>query len=243
MNTGYNEAITIDQVISSAKADLGIMDNNSYDVVLEKWINEGVRHLGTNQLFVKRPVILTIQDNRATLPAGFRRFLGMRFKSQIELINQDGSSSGRTACLPLLYLDTSFLNQCGCDTSNQSILTPYIGSFEFIGNEILFRGNIPDGTEVELSYMGFWVNDDCMLLIRPDFERALSAYSRMKFLQAFHEVKGNFTPMFLREAKGEWQAQKKWVKGLATAQEFQNDKYMMRQLSKAWFILQTIPTN
>lgn len=238
---GYNQTIPIDQVVSSTLADLGLMSDNNYSVLIEKWINEGVRHTGTNQLFVKKPATLTVENNRATLPPGFRRMLGLRFVSVEEVTNADGSTSQRTVCLPMLYLDRDFMtNECGCDTSHSNFFANYVNSFQIVDNEIVFFSPILDGTKVELSYLAIQTDDNCIYLIYSDFERALSAYARMKFLQAFPEVKGQFTPMLLQMASREWVAQKRWLKGLATMDEFTKNKYMIRMLSLAWFTTQPI---
>lgn len=235
VSLGYNESITIDQMISSVRADLGIIDNSFYDILLEKWINEGVRHLGTNQLFVKKPSVLIVSNNRVQLPSDFRRFLGLRYMQDVVVINGDGTTTTTTRCVPLIYIDQQFSSECGCNSNGSG---NFLASFEIIGNQIIFKQNVSDGSKVELSYMGFQVDDNCMLIIRPDFERALSAYARVKFLQAYPEVRGNFTMILLREAKQEWINQKRWVKALAINQEFSENKYQIIALAKAWFVRQ-----
>ena len=242
MNLGYNSTITIDQVISSVKADLGLIDNSFYDVLIEKYIYEGVRHLGTNQLFIKKPLTLTVSNGRASLPKDFRRMLGLRYHANVEIERADGTTETTTRCVPLIYIDRTFSEDCGCNLSSNG-WQDYLASFEIIGNELIFRQNISDGSKVELSYLGFQVDDNCLFVIRPDWERALSAYARVKFLQAYPEVKGNFAMALLREAKGEWINQKNWVKASATVQEFNDNKYQIIALAKAWFVNQNLRNN
>lgn len=237
---GYNDAITIDQVIASAKADLGIIDINSYDVHLEKWINEGVKRIGAYNLFVKRPAILTINNQRAQLPIGFRRFLGLRFINSQQIQNPDGSITYVQACGPLLYVDQTFMAECNCAINYDNFFYNYVPNFEFIGNEIIFHNNITDGTQVQLSYLGVAIDDDCLYMIHPDWEIALSAYARMKFLQAFPEVKGGFAGMLLAEAKKEWTNQRKKVRGIATLNEFETNRYQIINLARAWFTRQKV---
>lgn len=243
--TGYNSTISIDQVISSVQADLGIMGDNSFSVVIEKWINEAIRHTGTNQLFVKRPAILTLQDGRACLPVGFRRLLGIRAKAPYTITTPGGTEETRIRYLPMLYLDTPFLNECGVtvtETNEQhgTGYRNYLSSFQIVGNDIVANGNVPDGTEIQISYLGFSVDEDCMLLIHSDFERALSAYARYKFWTAFPEKKPQFSMTLMQDAKREWINQKKWLKALATSEEFNNNKYIIRQLAKAWYVAQGV---
>lgn len=238
---GYTSTVSSDQIISSVKGDLGLMDNNFFDVILEKWIFEGVRHICTNQLFVKNSQMLTVTNNRATLPPDFRRLLGLRYNSQVELTNADGSVSTVTRCIPLIYIDRQFAEDCGCDTNVWGTdYSDLVASYEIIGNEIICRQNIVDGSELQLSYIGFALDDNCMLLIHSDYERGLSAYTRMKFLQCYPEKKGNFTPMLLQAAMGEWRAQKRWLKAQAVTQEFINNRYQINALATAWFVRQSV---
>ena len=69
---GYEDTISVDQVIASIKMKLGIPNISDYDVELEVFINEGIRHLSTNQLFVKKPCVLELEDGKARLPSGYR---------------------------------------------------------------------------------------------------------------------------------------------------------------------------
>jgi hypothetical protein len=246
-STGYNSTISIDEVIASAKADLAIMDTNIYDVVLEKWINDGIRQIGSNDLFVKRPAILTLQDGRACLPIGFRRLLGIRAKAPYTITTPGGDDVSGVRYVPMLYLDLPFVNECGINVNDTDTSTPhglgyrnYLSSFQIVGNDIVSNGNIPDGTEIQISYLGFAIDDDCMLIIRSDFARALSAYARYRYWSAFPETKPQFAAMLLQDSKKEWQNQKSFLKSLATSNEFQNNKYMIRQLAKAWYVAQGI---
>jgi len=247
-NTGYESPITIDQVIASTKGGLGLMDTNVYDVSLELYINAGIRQIGTNQLFVKRPAILTLQDGRACLPVGFRRLLGIRAKAPYTITTPGGDDVPGMRYVPMLYLDTPFINECGINVNDTDTSTAhglgyrnYLSSFQIVGNDIVSNGNIPDGTEIEISYLGFAIDNDCMLIIRSDYERCLNAYGRMRFYEAFPEVKGPQLSMVLMDkAYSEFKAQKKFLKGLATSEEFNNNKYMIRQLSKAWFVAQSV---
>jgi hypothetical protein len=74
-----------------------------------------------------------------------------------------------------------------------------------------------------------------MLIILADYERALSAYARLKFLQAYPESKGQYASMLLNLASREWMSQKRWVKGVAAKNSFDSNKYEISRLAKAWF--------
>lgn len=236
--TGVNDSITIDQVIASAKADLGMLDSNAYDVHLEKWINEGAGQISSYHQFTKKDTLLTINNNRAELPSGYIRYLGMRFHTTVTVYNPDGSTTEKKACAPLLYIDKDFLSECNCDMHWQDWWINYQPSFQIVGNEIIMTKGVPDGTEVQFSYVSKVLGDDCLYIIHPDYERALSAYSRMKFLQAFPETKGNVAMALLGEAKREWINQRARIRGLATLNEFEDKRYQIINLAKAWFVRQ-----
>lgn len=238
---GSQESITIDQVIASAKADLGMMDTSVYDVLLEKWINEGVRQTGTSDIFIKKPIVLTIYDHKAKLPKGYRQFIALRYFKDSALHNDDGSLITSKQCLPIVYLDHNFLSECGCHADQWG--ANYLPSFEIIGDELVFHNHPEDGTKVQFTYLGSNIDDDCLWIIHPDYERGLSAYARWKFLQAYPEYKGQFTPLLLNLAGSEWRAQKKWLKGLASLKDFKNNKYQIHRLVKAWFVNQNNTTN
>lgn len=234
---GYTSTVTADQIISSVQADLGLLDNNFYSILLEKWIYEGVRHLCSNQLFIKTATSLEVTNNRASLPPDFRRLIALRYNGEVELTRGDGTIETVNRCFPLTYVDLPFIEQCGCDNDVLGFGgRNYLASYQIVGNEIIFRQNVVDGSEVQLSYLGFNIDSNCMLQILSDWERALSAYTRYKFHQCYPEVKGKFAPMLMQEAKNEWLAQKRWCKSLATTQEFINNRYQIIALARAWFV-------
>jgi hypothetical protein len=103
------------------------------------------------------------------------------------------------------------------------------------GNKLVFSAVIEADAKLEISYIGFYKDKDCMLVILADYERALSAYARMKFLQAYPERKGQFAGTLLQMASREWMNQKRWVKGVAAKNSYDANKYEISRLAKAWF--------
>lgn len=386
-----NDTITIEQVVASAKMDLGMMDDTRYDILFEKWVNEGVRHLAANSLFVKVPCIVELKagEKEICLPSGFKKILGMRLiidqpvevsstttfttstsnvivdpgtpnvywvyfvkgnapdqewylrqtidgvTSEISFFhvpnilspngsyydavdyannfinaqasqNQDikytssgpyqddngdwyieittldvtvefsiiatydnasvlqqtfgtppvyqtvtttvptttqsTASSSKTPinrCIPILIADKRFLSDCGCE--DLGVYDDIISMATIVGNRVVFNTSYEHDAKVEISYIGFYKDpNDCMLYILADYERALSAYARMKFLQAYPERKGQYTTMLLQLASREWVNQKAWVKGVAAKNSFDNNKYEISRLAKAWFSNQNV---
>lgn len=382
MNYG-NDTISIDQMVSSVKIDLGMMDNPSYDILLEKWINEGCRHLSAVSLFVKKPLIIEVAagEKEICLPSGFKNLLGVRWissptpatgsqvvvtsdvtyspaaqaaqgstsitmssttgvyadslflpnnpvlstllavagSSTITLQSTYGLYAGmrvsgngipantsissvlsatqivissnvtvpintplkfsyviddtkvvsvsgnvitisnpllstlptsasirfvfmstdesaivnQVACMPILIADKRFLSDCGC--TDIFTVEDSVNSLTIVGNKMIL-GKAPElDSKIEISYIGFYKDNEDMLIILADYERALSAYARMKFLQAYPEAKGQYTSMLLNLAAREWMNQKRWVKGVAAKNSFDSNKYEISRLAKAWF--------
>ena len=136
-------------------------------------------------------------------------------------------------CIPILIADKRFLSDCGCE--DLGVYDDIISMATIVGNKVIFNTSYEHDAKVEISYIGFYKDNDCMLVILADYERALSAYARMKFLQAYPERKGQYTTMLLQLASREWVNQKSWVKGVAAKNSFDNNKYEISRLAKAWF--------
>lgn len=234
MNYG-NDTISIDQMVSSVKIDLGMMDNPSYDILLEKWINEGCRHLSAVSLFVKKPLIIEVAagEKEICLPSGFKNLLGVRWVGNVKYTNSAGDEVTQKSCMPVLIADKRFLSDCGC--TDIYTVEDSVNSLTIVGNKMIL-GQAPEiDSKLEISYIGFYKDNEDMLIILADYERALSAYARMKFLQAYPEAKGQYTSMLLNLAAREWMNQKRWVKGVAAKNSFDSNKYEISRLAKAWF--------
>lgn len=239
MNYG-SDTISMEQMVSSVKMDLGIMDNSQFDILFEKWINEGTRHLSANSLFVKTPLIVEVKsgEKEICLPKGFKKLLGVRWITQVTYKDSAGNETTQKSCMPVLIADKRFLSDCGCDGIYD--VEDSVNSMTIVGNKLILGKAAETDSKAEISYLGFYVDDECMLIVLADYERALSAYARMKFLQAYPETKGQYTAMLLNMASKEWMNQKRWVKGVAAKNSFDNNKYEISRLAKAWFTKQNV---
>jgi len=238
MSGGVFDYIEIDQVLSSVKGDLGIADSGTiYDGNIERWINDSIPEVDACDFYVKKPVFLTLDDQkRAKIPPGYRRLLGMRFTSQtIEQVSEDGFDP--TSCGDIMYMDMPFASDCGCRPTKS--MADYMHTVEIVNGQFQFR-NIPDGVEVvELSYMGVPVNGDCMYFIPAEYETASSLYARTMFYEAYPEVKGvQFSLAMHEKTYKRWKAKKSLLKAKAAKRNFDDNKYFIKTYFKAWFVRQ-----
>jgi hypothetical protein len=228
-----SDLITIDQVLASVKMDAGITDTSIYDLSIEKWINDAVFHTNANSLYVKRPMIVELKagENEICLPSGFKKLFGIR--SVDAVLDEDGNIES-TTCSPILIADRRFLSDCGCD--NLSDVQDLITVATITDGKIVFNKPAERDTKLQISYLGINVDDDCVAIIPAYMERGVSAYARARFYGAYPEVKGMQYSLIQQDKSfAEWVAQKKWIKGVAARDSFNNDKYEISRIVKAWF--------
>lgn len=237
MDVSNQDIIEIDQVLAAVKGDLGIMNETIYDSSIERWINDGVRHVDACDLFVKKNVFVTIDCGKGKLPMGFRGLLGFRFSQNTLITESDGTTRTDVSCFEIMYYNYSFFSECGCSPPSGS--RSHLQTAEIIGNVIHFH-NLPDGVDqIEMAYIGIPLSNECLFLIPPDYERGLSAYARSKWYEANPEVKGTTLSLqFKRDSQKEWAAQKAWLKEIAAKKNFDNNKYYIKNHFNAWFVRQ-----
>lgn len=204
--------IDVKQVITSAKLQLRI-ESADMDAWFEKLANEGVRHLDSLNLWVKKVMVLDVKDNAVRLPDNFRRIIALR-------LGADGD------CTQAMYVELPFIKQCGCSQTVDTLDST--GIFEIQGNQIVFHNDI-DATQVTLAYFGFR-EEDGLLQIEDDYERALTAYICWKYTVAnFQEYPPNVQQHYMME----WAAQKKWIKSNEVYDHFKRTKRQVAEVVKA----------
>lgn len=225
---GRFTTITVDHVLARIKMQLRISDtsNDDYFQVL---IFEAVRHIDALSIFVKKQAKLCIVDGKAQLPCDFYRLLAMR-----------GKSNG--ICGTQVYIDRNFLNDCGCEVTNSLTTTttavidgvPVIQSFSptfQFNNNIMYVGSNNDADEFEMAYMGLNQDKHGTFLIYEDFERALMSYAC--YMYCLSDNTGMYNQYQIEDYKRTWINQKEWLKGIAFANDFQNNKYKIKEILTA----------
>lgn len=220
---GAFSTITSDQVISSVKMNLRI-ETSDDDMFFDRLVNEGVRHLDALSIFVKKECKLKVNDRKAKLPNGFHKLIGLRGACNQQWTN-------------LIYVDSAFLNSCGCDCDDDASISSLSGSFQ-IQNGYIYITNTrnlvnpntlsdddcdcADDLEwLSIAYWGLNVDEYGVFVVREDYERALVAYCCWKYCQQnFDKYPNNLA----KDYEAEWKAQKRWVKSSDVVEKFRLTK-------------------
>jgi hypothetical protein len=232
-------SIPIDEIIARAKIQLRVGNTSEHDDYLEIMISEGLRHLDAITLYEKRQCNIDIVDNKAELPKGFQKLLGMRFiKTTLEtqIINGVPTQVPVPSCSTVFYVDTKFLNDCDCGNLFPFALN-YSQTAQIVNGIIHFNsGNIESGV-LQVAYMGLNTDKNGRILIYEEYERALSAYACYMFTMAYSEEKSIGLADRYYET---WKAQKAWIKGGAWKDEFARTKMEISATINALVVDQTV---
>lgn len=229
--------ISIDEVLVRTKAQLRLLNTSEQDDYLLLMINEGLRHLDALTLCVKRQCTLDIVDNKAELPKGFQKLLGMRFiNTSLQPVIIDGVEVPKS--LPsyssVFYVDTAFLNNCNCSTYG---FANYTSTAQIVNNTLHFNSNNIESGTIQVAFMGLNVNEEGQLLIYEEYERALSSYACYMFVMAYNDIYA----IGLADRYYEiWKAQKAWIKGGAWKDEFFRTKKEISSFVNALVIDQRV---
>jgi len=237
MEVGTFGTITSDQVISSAKMQLGIEVSDS-DLFFDRLVNEGVRHLDSLSIFVHKECQLKVTDYKAKLPNGFHNLIALRVSVNNSYTN-------------ITYVDMPFMQMYGCGVNGPQIY-PYVNTCQIQNGYIVFHGGViapsgyltSDGKQiadpgmkvlqpidyVHIAYWGLNIDKYGYLIIRDDYERALVAYCCWKYCQQNFEKYPN---NLCNDYKMEWMAQKKWIKSNDVSEDFRLRKREMASVMNA----------
>lgn len=228
-NPGKYKEIDIRDIISSAKMELNI-DNMDNDLYFLKLANEGVRQLDCLSIFQRQEKILPICDGKVQLPCGFNQFMVLYFCDSTAI------NSGQQ-----LYLNSPFLNNYNIDTtsiingSNNSFFAHYSGTFQIVGDYIVFGNANLKAEYCNLIYFGLNTTEDGMMKVYDYYERALTAYICYKFTrQNFKDY-----PQYIQiDFKREWTNQKAFVKGTDVQDDAKNNMWQIKRIFNAWMLNQ-----
>lgn len=239
MGLSYGQ-ISVSDVIARAKMQLGLSGTTDNDIWFETLANEAARHLDCLSVTVKRTCKIDIDGSTVCLPKGFKQFVAFRFLDNTDVDNGTttltslttttqltgniviGSTNGIALANNSVYADLKFLGSCGASSNGWY---DYYNLFEIQNGMMYFHGT-PVYTQGLLSFMGFNVDSNGMMLIYEDYERAMWNYICWMFcLQNFDRYPANLR----EEYRMTWTSQKAWLKSEEVVQHFKDTK---RQVSE-----------
>lgn len=242
LDTLTYEQIPISNAVSRAKMQLGLGGTTDNDIWFETLADEAARHLGCLSLLVKKNCKIDIINGKAKLPCGFYKLLGLKFDIAFTDFIPDPNNPPPAGANPnqggnqypynpyyfdAVYADLKFLNDWGVD--GQTNFQPYQSVFEIIGNYIHFHS--PPATGIAtLSYMGWNKDEDGMIIIYENYERAIWNYICYMFTLQNSDRYPVSTRMDYRET---WKSQKAWLKGEEVLEHFRNTKQQVQEWMKS----------
>lgn len=226
----YNE-ISIESVIARAKLQLRLIDNSNDDY-LEILIGEGLDSMDCASQLIKRQCEIEVCDRTAKLPVGFVKFLALRFDcdSNVDPTNDPIQNQlfNRLRQFPMVYADTTFLNQCGidCNSNGSFVVNNFTNTFQINKGHIHFNFD-PQVDTITLAFLGLNVNEFGKTLIYQRYERALAAYACYQFAMAFKE---EYTNYIVENYNRTWIEQRNKIIGSDYMNNFSQDRFEISAL-------------
>lgn len=207
IKSGQFATLSQNALISSIRDELGLEESNA-NFSFKRWSNEAVRHLDALSIFKQCQAAIPVQNGIACLPNGLYRLLAV--------VIGDGCHPSNA-----IYVDTPFLQLCGCDTTAQENVSNFTRSFEIQDGNLIFHSFFDNITEIRIAYLGMNTDEDGLMKIYTDMERAIVAYccwkyTRKNFKEYPQYIQSNF--------KNEWIAQKKFVRSIAFQTNYQETR-------------------
>ena len=213
--------IPVSQVLQTAKMELGLFNNNSFDYAISFWIAQGALHLDNMETIKPFGVKLFFEDGVAELPCNYISFGALKGGIS-EPDSDDGSNpistSGNT---PYMISNVEYTNICG--VNNDPRFTNPFGQVQIMENCI----NAGIDGYANLIYQGYNLDENGIPVIIFLAERALAAFAAWKIARQKPDMYPNY-----RDWKDEWIAQKSWLKGLLWQQYVTENKQRIKQWQK-----------
>jgi len=236
------EEISVREVIANAKMKLRLTNTTEHDLYLEVLANEALDSLDALSQLVKDQCDLTFTNNQAELPKNFSKLLALRLNGCTTTLTNDPIANQLiNNCNIAVYVDTKFLDTCGCDTNSWGInnITPYGQGFQINKGFIHFNysQDVAQVNTAVLAYMGLNVDENGDSVIYRRYERAVSAYVRTNFMLTWAE---NYNQYVIEKASREWVNQRSKLIGQDVAKDFQNNKYEINKYFNSLLVSRSV---
>lgn len=163
--------VLVKELVAKAKINCGIYNGTLRDTDFKYWIQEAANEMCTALEYKEYTATLPICDHSAKLPCEFVKF----DKPHPIAFTSSGleKSTDWIANWRVTYTGGAFVT---CSPINQTSTILGVPTIMVQNGEILFSNNI-DATEVTISYLGLYVNDDGVPYIPEKNARPIIAYA------------------------------------------------------------------
>lgn len=236
---GDYRIISLAQIVATTKMRLRI-ESSDEDIFIERYANEGARHMDSLSTFLKRDCQIDVVNGKAKLPNGFYQLLSL------------GACDGSTS----IYVDMPFLQGCGCSTMPVNAVSGF-GIYQIQDGYIYFtlasdfssnHGDFNPATPpvvptvqtgppnvtstMRISFIGMNVDDNGMMVVYADMERGLVAYC--VWMHMLDSPAGKYSPQQIQANEQIWVNQKSWYKSIQFQNNFRNTRRQVASVANAW---------
>lgn len=160
---GNFNRLSLDEAVLMAKRILKVADTSEYDNDIEMFCTDRFIKQKNIQDFQIINTSVDVINGQAELPSGVYRFLAMRF------CDQHGNAYGR------YYVDQFWLKACNCTVDGHH--DNYVGTFQIVGNSIIFKNFEECPKSVKIAYWGYYTDEDNFPLITQDDITPIAYYA------------------------------------------------------------------
>jgi hypothetical protein len=219
MNRSISTPVSLKAVIASAKQQLRIASTTEHDLMLYRLADECIGQIGALDGFVKVTECFDIEDYRFELPSGFIRPIAVRLVGT----QTDGVAGN------VLYFDQDFLRQCDCEDTEYRNYPDISATGQISNGYWVFNTDIT-ATQAVMTYYGRNLDEDCLMVMFEQQERAVRAYICWSFCRTFFDL----YPRDIRaDYQSEWTAQRRFLIGDAVQRDFRNKRTQIGSIASA----------
>jgi hypothetical protein len=219
MKRGVLTPVSLKAVIASAKQNLRIATTTEHDLMLYRLADECISQIGTLDGFVKMTRCFDIEDYKFELPEGFIRPIAIRLVGT----QTDGVAGN------VLYFNQDFLRQCDCEDTQFRNYSDLQATGQISEGYWVFNTDI-NATQAVMSYYGRNLDEDCMMVMYEQQERAVRSYLCWNFTRIFYDL----YPRDVRnEYMAEWTAQRRYLIGETVQRDFRNKREQIGSIVSA----------
>ncbi len=209
-----------EQILTTTKQLLRLGNTNDQDVILDYFVNEGARAIGSTEILVVRNCKVTVENNRFRMPKNAKRIIAFR---------------GENSCYQGIFIDVAFFEQCGCNFNSFGNI---IAAVTQQGREMFFLSTVTDGQQIQIAYTTLNTDEDGELMISEEQEIAISRYAAYNYALMFPK---DFTPLQVTKWEQQYEMQAARCRGLAARRTFNNQRTQINSKMNAILTFDRLP--